>query len=255
MDLSVIIPAYNEEDYLPKTIQKINDALANQRLSGWQWEIIVCDNNSSDNTSAIAEQLGAKVVFEPENQISKARNKGAAFSTGRWLLFVDADTYPTAELISEIFEIIAEDLLIGCGVTVLVKDGSLFNQLRMERLNPVFRILKLSGGAFLLCKREGFEAIKGFSERLYAYEEIDFIFRLRRYGNSIKKRFVVLHKNPVITSGRKGGANVKSILKTIFSNFFALILFLLHYILPIKTVHKIGKGLLGYWYSERKGLK
>ena len=63
---------------------------------GWTTELIVCDNNSSDATPAIAAAAGARVVFEPVNQIGRARNAAAAAATGDWLVFVDADSHPTA---------------------------------------------------------------------------------------------------------------------------------------------------------------
>ena len=58
---------------------------ANDKL-GFTSEIIVVDNNSTDNTANLA--AGAQVVFEPINQIGRARNAGAAVAVGDWLLFV-----------------------------------------------------------------------------------------------------------------------------------------------------------------------
>lgn len=250
--LSIIIPAYNEAQYLPQTLDKIKDALDKQVLEKSAWEIIVCDNNSTDDTSEIAKKLGARIIQEPINQISRARNTGASIAQGKWLLFIDADTYPDSNLMSEVISIIQDDKLIGCGATVKVIDGSLINKLRMERLNPLFRLFNLSGGAFILVNKLAFETIKGFSENLYAYEEIDFIIRLKKYGRSIGKSFKVLHKNPIITSGRKVEFSLKKLSKMIISNFAAIVLFILHYILPIKTIQDKGKKFLGYWYAKKK---
>lgn len=251
MILSIVIPAYNEEAYLPQTITKIVEAIG-EELPKAEWEIIVCDNNSTDSTADVAKSLGAKVIFEPEQQISKARNTGASIATGTWLLFIDADTYPNPALMLAVFDVIREHTLIGCGATVAVEDGSLFNKLRMERLNPIFRGLHIAGGAFLLASKDGFDKIKGFSDGLYAYEEFDFIFRLKRYGRTLGKGFKVLHKHPVITSGRKGALNFSSLISMISSNFFAVILFLLYYLLPTKIVQKMGKNLLKFWYAQRQ---
>lgn len=77
MHLSIVIPAYNEAEYLKRTVSKIKYALQNNTENRFSWEIIICDNNSLDNTAQVANELGAKVVFEPLNQISRARNKGA----------------------------------------------------------------------------------------------------------------------------------------------------------------------------------
>ena len=75
-DYSIIIPAYNESRYLPDTLENIHQAMASIRLQG---EVIVTDNNSTDNTAELAQQQGATVVFEPVNQISRARNAGFVY--------------------------------------------------------------------------------------------------------------------------------------------------------------------------------
>ena len=52
-------------------------ALNDNKDEGFSWEIIVCDNNSTDKTGEIAGKMGARIAFEPINQISRARNTGA----------------------------------------------------------------------------------------------------------------------------------------------------------------------------------
>lgn len=234
------------------TLEKIEIAMQHQLIEKNNWEIIVCDNNSTDNTVQLAKEHGAQVVFEPINQISIARNTGASIAKGKWLLFIDADTYPDVGLMHDIMTIIENDKLVGCGTTVKVVDGDWFNKLRIERLNPLFRLLNVSGGAFLLCQKEAFEAIQGFSTYLFAYEEIDFIRRLKIYGKSTGKQFRVLSENPVFTSGRKGDMNLKSIARLVFSNFVAVILFLLYFIVPKQVIKYAGKSLLKYWYADKK---
>ena len=252
MHLSIIIPAFNEAHFLRQTITHIKQALEANKDHNFTWEIIVCDNNSTDNTADIATQLGTHVTFEPINQISRARNKGASIATGDWLLFIDADSYPTAALITETLQVINSSHYIGCGTTVMVVDGTLFNKLRMERLNPLFRLFNWSGGAFLLCERQAFQALGGFSTNLYAYEEVDFIIRLKRYSRKKGQKFTVLHRHPIITSGRKGDYNILSLTRLMASNFIAVILFGLHYLLPKKIIAKLGSKLLGYWYNSRQ---
>ena len=64
---SVIIPAYNEEDFLPSTLSSLHSAMDSIPYKG---EIIVVDNNSTDNTGHVAQKYGARVVFEPFRQIA-----------------------------------------------------------------------------------------------------------------------------------------------------------------------------------------
>jgi len=73
MKLSVVIPAYNEEKYLPATLAALKDALESIEDS----EIIVIDNESTDATREIAESYGARIVDEHEHNIGKVRNTGA----------------------------------------------------------------------------------------------------------------------------------------------------------------------------------
>ncbi|MCA1623296.1 MAG: glycosyltransferase [Acidobacteria bacterium] len=89
MKFSVIIPAYNEENYLPNTLAAIKIALA--RIDS-PAEIIVVDNESADKTALIAESYDAKVILEKEHNIAKVRNTGAKSAAGEVLIFVDADT-------------------------------------------------------------------------------------------------------------------------------------------------------------------
>ena len=94
MKNSIIVPALNEEKMLASSLAAIREeAKAFEGVA--DWELIVCDNNSTDRTAEIARAAGAHVVFEPVNQISRARNRGASVATGDWLIFIDADSFPS----------------------------------------------------------------------------------------------------------------------------------------------------------------
>ena len=85
--LSFVVPAYNEELELPATIAEIRDAAQDR-----QYEIIVVDDASTDATSTVAQNAGAKIVSINRRQIAAARNAGARRARGEILFFVDADT-------------------------------------------------------------------------------------------------------------------------------------------------------------------
>jgi len=250
MLLSVVIPAFNEQNQIGGSLQRIEQALVSNQRDGLSWELIVCDNNSTDQTAAVASEFGATVVFEPVNQISLARNTGASIARGDWLLFIDADSYPSSELMAEVLDLASAGHHIGCGSTITVKDGTLFNKLRLERLNPLFRLFRLCGGVFILCEREAFTSIGGFSLSVFALEEIDFVIRLKRYGRTQRKLFAILHRNPVFTSGRKGGYGIRSFARICVSNVAAVVLLLLSLVLPPKFMPKAPSFLLSYWYGR-----
>ena len=104
MKISIVVPAFNEELLLGATLENIKNSAQSFTACGWDVEIIVCDNNSTDKTAEIARAAGATVVFEPVNQIARARNSGAAVATGDWLVFVDADSHPTPGLFLDVAE-------------------------------------------------------------------------------------------------------------------------------------------------------
>jgi len=85
--VTIIIPAYNEEEYLLMLLKSIN----NQTYDNI--EIIVVDDDSEDDTAAVAVQYGAKVVHKTDHiaNISVSRNMGAAVASGEYLIFADAD--------------------------------------------------------------------------------------------------------------------------------------------------------------------
>src|SRR5438132_10320019 len=112
MDVSVIIPAYNEAKHIAECVRSVRDAIdtVSQQRPGVRWRTIVVDNNSSDATARLARDAGAdRVVFEPVNQIARARNAGAADAMSRvgagathWLIFLDADSRLPAALLDDV---------------------------------------------------------------------------------------------------------------------------------------------------------
>src|SRR5258705_12807793 len=98
MKISLVVPAFNEERLLPGSLSSMRAAMQGFARLGWHSELIVCDNNSTDRTAEIAIAAGAEGVFEPGNQISRARKTGAARAPGGWIFFVDGDSYPRGGL-------------------------------------------------------------------------------------------------------------------------------------------------------------
>ena len=204
MKISVIVPAFNEERLLAGTLQCIKESTVAFERRGWETELIVCDNNSTDRTAEIAAGAGALVVFEPVNQISRARNAGAARATGDWLLFVDADCRPSAALFGEMAGAIAAGRCLGGGATVRFDERTDFLvTLALATWNALSRLAKWAAGSFIFCEAAAFREIGGFSERLFAAEEIDFSRRLKRRARARGRGFAILHRHPLRTSGRK----------------------------------------------------
>ena len=198
---SVIIPAYNEEKWLGSSLPALKQAMDAVDLPG---EFIVVDNNSTDRTALVAQEHGAHVVFEAFNQISRARNTGARSSQGRYLVFVDADTTLSAELLLKALANLTSRTCCGGGAViqmdVLLPWIARWVPLLWNRLAVRY---KLAAGCFVYCLREGFEAVGGFSEKLFASEELWFSGRLKRWGRSQGLTFEIITKPTIVTSSRK----------------------------------------------------
>ncbi|MBI2929555.1 MAG: glycosyltransferase [Verrucomicrobia bacterium] len=203
VNISLIIPAFNEAKLLGNSLLKIRAATAAFTERGWASELIVCDNNSTDRTAELARAEGATVVFEPVNQISRARNRGAAVAQGDWLIFIDADSHPSRELLSEVAGRIESGHCLAGGVTVRLDRPTLMSRVWLGAWNAISRVTQWPAGSFIFCEAAAFRALSGFSERLFVAEEIDFGRRLKRLARERGLDVVILRQHPVLTSARK----------------------------------------------------
>lgn len=201
--VSVIIPAYNEERLLGESLNHVHRAMQAFVSRDWAVELIVCDNNSSDETASVARTAGAKVVFEPVNQIARARNSGAAAATGDWFIFVDADSHPSPELFAAAANAIASDSCIAGGAPVDMLTVSRLANFSVRGWNFISRTLQWMAGSFLFCRADVFRSLSGFNQELFASEEIDLSRRLKRFGRKVGKPVVILRGVAIKSSPRK----------------------------------------------------
>jgi len=92
MRFSVIIPAYNEEQYLPRLLESIDVARSNYSGGPAAVEVIVADNDSNDRTAEVAAAHGARVVRVEKRRIAAARNGGGRVARGEIVCFIDGDS-------------------------------------------------------------------------------------------------------------------------------------------------------------------
>jgi glycosyltransferase involved in cell wall biosynthesis len=201
--VSVIVPAFNEERLLAGSLATIREAMRAFDEAGWASELIVCDNNSTDRTAEIARAAGAEVVFEPVNQIARARNAGAAPARGEWLLFVDADSYPDHDLMTDVVRAIRSERVLAGGATVSLDTDDALVRCWIWAWNFVSRRVRLAAGSFVFCEAASFRELGGFSQELYAAEEVDLFRRLKRVARRRGRDIVILDRHPLRTSGRK----------------------------------------------------
>jgi glycosyltransferase involved in cell wall biosynthesis len=190
--ISFIVPAYNEEAELPGTLRAIHTAAA-----GYEYEIALVNDGSTDATAAIGEQLGARVISIERRQIAAARNAGARAARGDVFIFVDADTRIGPEHVRGAIDALSQGFSGGSGR--LAFDGEIppWGKVMFHVFSTLYFGLNLGAGALLFTTRENFFAVGGFDEIYFAGEEVFFTIALKRLG-----KFTLL-REPAITSGRK----------------------------------------------------
>lgn len=222
LKISIIVPAFNEEKLIAQSLEAMKAAAGAFTARGWEWELCVCDNNSKDRTTEIAQSAGARVVFEPKNQISRARNTGASIAQGDWFLFVDADSRPSKELLHDLGEHIDSGKYLGGGCVVKLDEDIGHAGKLADMWNRLSRWQKWAAGSFVFCEANAFRELQGFSLELYASEEIEFSKRLKKLAKLRKKDLVILHRYPLVTSARKAHLyskkeHVRFLLRTLFT--------------------------------------
>lgn len=173
--------------------------------TGVQGEVIVVDNASTDDTAQIALAFGARVVTESRRQISSVRNAGAAACTGEYIIFVDADTLISPDLLGAVLDEFDAGVCGGGSLIRFELEATGFAAWTSRFWHRVSKQFKLPAGCFLYSRRDAFFAVGGFSQEVYATEEIWFSRKLKAWGKKNSRRFVMLEEHPPITSSRKLG--------------------------------------------------
>ena len=196
---SILIPARNEEAYLPRCLDSIKVAAT---PFPDQVEIIVALNRCTDRTEEIALKHGATVVHEDGRNLARIRNAAAQAATGEIVVTIDADSRMTDNMLLEIDRLLQTGRYVGGGVTIRPERWSLGILVTVLFLAVLLLWRRVSGGLFW-CLRKDFEAIGGFNENLVSLEDLDFAKRLKAYGKMQGKRFTTIKKAHIVTSCRK----------------------------------------------------
>ena len=169
MSISIIIPAYNEEKYLDKTINGIKK----QRFK--DYEVIVVCNGCSDNSFDVAKKYADKVFNLNEGNVSKARNFGADKARYGKLVFLDADVFVEYDVLEKIDNYLDMGTFFG---TAKGKGEGVKNNLYLGFKNLVNKYRPWSHGIVFCDKKSFFEA-GGFNENLKHGELREFFGKAR----------------------------------------------------------------------------
>lgn len=211
--ISVIIPAFNEEKYLGKCLQ----ALENQDFPKNKYEVIVVNNNSTDSTAIIAHQFKVKVILEKKRGLVMARNAGLRASQGKIIANLDADCIPSQNWLKIIsHEFSQNPRLVFLTGPYLPPEGEnnridYFNIKIFERYYQVFKKVIAYWGGNSAIKKKALLDVGGYNLSNPYHDELAVLNKLKKKGLAKYKRELA-----VISSNRRiKGRTLKFLIKEV----------------------------------------
>lgn len=200
--IALVIPAYNEEKYLPRLLASVAAARARYRHGIEAVEVVVADNGSTDSTAEVARVRGCVVAPVAKRVIAASRNGGARASHGEILAFVDADSQIHPETFNAIEASLADSRVIGGATGVTMERWSIGIGLVYLVMLPLVKIARIDTGV-VFCRRTDFEEVGGYNEDRLIAEDVQFLLDLKRLGRRRRQRFERIRGAKAIASTRK----------------------------------------------------
>lgn len=211
--ISIIVPTYNEEKYLPKLLNSIKKQKFND------YEIIIADANSKDNTVKIATKYGCRITKGGRPAVG--RNNGAKVAKGEYLLFLDADVVLPKDFLQKALKEFNHkylEIAPTCQkpISDLEIDKSLY-KLHNYLLKYFCQIYPMTVGVSIFTTRRLHNHIGGFNETMHLNEDNEYGSRAKKiakYG-SITSTYVNVSVRRFNKEGR-----LKLAQKAINQNFY-----------------------------------
>jgi glycosyltransferase involved in cell wall biosynthesis len=183
MKISVVIPAYNEESFLPRLLTSLR-----QQTFSLPYEVIVVDNNSTDKTAQIAKKFGAKVIHEKKRGYAYACKAGFEAAKGDIIARADADYVQPKDWLEKIYTAFKKDpkLIALGGPTFPLESHWWENLVYYPTIVFWMEFLKLLGRGFLFpnmaVRRQAYKKSGGFNTTITFGEDVDICLRLKKVG-------------------------------------------------------------------------
>ena len=186
VELSVVIPALNEQEYLSDLLETV------KKQSFEDYEIIVCDGGSEDGTREVAKEYGARIITDEGKGPGAARNKGAEKSRGEYILFLDSDVKLIGEnVFNRVVNLLDKnEEIVGGTSTWKVHDANLRASIGYKLSSKIFYTVNAldlqpaAVGTFIFVRKKIFDAVGGFDESLPFHEDHDLFERLENHGET-----------------------------------------------------------------------
>jgi glycosyltransferase involved in cell wall biosynthesis len=202
---SIIIPVLNEEILLPGLLDQLNDPLLKKK---YEYEIIVSDGGSRDNTIAIALKIADIVKFHNKiimQNIALGRNEGAKLARGEILVFLNGDIHLPS--VADFFNFIdtmfynSKYLAMTCVVKVFPEDEILSDRLFHWGYNTYFKLLNMIGvgmgrGECQVIRKSIFNEVNGNNEKMAAGEDFDLFRRIKKHGDILFTGKISVYESP-----------------------------------------------------------
>jgi len=179
MKISVVIPAYNAAVFLPRCLKSVFAQTVKLE------EVIVVDDGSTDNTAALAAELGARVISRKNGGLSAARNTGIQGALSEWIALLDADDMWAPEKLERQVACIQPDtILVYTGIRFFDDHGTHGERLAIDpsSVSKMLRFRNPITPSTALVKRDAVMQVGGFRDGLPGCEDWDMWVRLQRIG-------------------------------------------------------------------------
>lgn len=183
IEVSVVIPARDEADFVERAL----DSVRGQDYPGERIEMIVAVNGSVDDTAAIVRryreahpECAVMVLEDDVAGVARAKNAGARMASGGVLLFLDADSRMAPDLVRRVVEASSDGSPAG-SIPIRADSRDVLDRGFFAVIEYGKRLFAIRAN-MLFCRRELFEAVGGFNERLHQAEDRDLLVRLQRRG-------------------------------------------------------------------------
>ena len=195
VEFSVVIPAYNEVKYIGRALSAL------EQQSFKDFEVIVKDGLSRDETVSTARKFTRKVFSRKDFSAADARNQGAGYARGDVLVFMDADTLLPPDTLARFEPILNNEKVVGASCRKVPLSSSILDRVLYEFVNFSTwfgSVLRLGGahGNLMLIRRDAFEAVGGFNPDIIVAEEQELIRRALRFGKYVFLFSHCVYENP-----------------------------------------------------------
>ncbi|MCK5456132.1 MAG: glycosyltransferase, partial [Melioribacteraceae bacterium] len=205
MKYSIIIPTLNEEKVLPELLKQLSDKELKLK---YNYEVIVSDGGSTDDTIQIANKYASKIVIhnkEKKQNHSEGRNAGAKIANGDIFIFVNGDVlfdnleYFFARIQNKFID--SEYLAMTCKVSVIPSERNISDKIFLGFYNWYFHLLNSIGlgmgrGECHIMSREVYSKHNGYNENMAAGEDFDLYKRIRKNGKIFFDKKLTIYESP-----------------------------------------------------------